>query len=144
MRDIIIRVRVKLNMKHRKSLLKLIIIIWTLVALSAIYSYYFRHNFANTSPLEILTNILFVLFACVSLLLIKANKYTYYNNGVVAFFSLYILVNTYIVVNVYLSTGTMLSLISLVAKFGTSVLFYVLLYIRKSDLIRYKKIHTIQ
>ncbi len=131
-------------MKHRKSLLKLIIIIWTLIALSAIYSYNFRHNSVNTSPLEILINISFVLFACTSLLLIKTNKYTYYNNGVIAFFSFYFSVNTYIAINVYLSTGTSLSLIEHIAKFGVPVLFYALLYIRKNDLIRYKKIHAIQ
>ena len=131
-------------MKHRKTILKLIAVSWTLIALSAIYSYYFRHNFINTSPLEIFINILFVIFACVSLLLIKINKYTYYNNGVIAFFSFYFLVNTYIVINVYLSTDTMLSLITLIAKFGTPALFYILLYIRKNSLTKYKKINAIQ
>ncbi len=131
-------------MKHRKTLLKIITIAWTLIALSAIYSYYFRDNSVNTSPLEILTHISFVLFSCISLILIKTNKYTFYNNGVIMFFSFYFLINSYIVINVYISTDISLSLIEHIAKFGIPVLFYILLYIRKTDLIKYKKIDAIQ
>jgi len=91
--------------------------------------------------LEITMNMSFILFTIVSLYLLKVKNYTYYNNGVIGFFSFYFLVNSYMAIVNYATSGVILSAIEAVAKFGVIVLFYALLYIRSNVLIRYKRMY---